>query len=125
MLNPLKGKMLRRLYDTTRGLHDVIVNAVLQRFRLDIDDLPSWEDEDACHSYSAPLCRDFTDSALSDNRVDEVPDENSGEAGDDNDEDGMFVDEDGNPEVVEQVQLQKSTASHDPTPELVSHSSGR
>jgi hypothetical protein len=110
--------MLRKLYETTRGLHDVIVNAVIQRYRVDIGNLPPSEDEEACHSYCAPLCRDFIETASAESRVDEAPDNNNGDAGEVH-EDGMFVDEDRNPEIIEQAQPPKSTPSHDPTPELV------
>ena len=54
-----QGKMLRKLYETFPGVHDVIVSNTLTRFRIDVDNLPSWEDTDSAGSYRAPLCRDY------------------------------------------------------------------
>ena len=54
-----KGKMLRKLYESFPGVHDVIVSNALTRFRIDVDDLPSWEGDDSAGSYRAPLCRDY------------------------------------------------------------------
>jgi len=55
----LQGKMLRKLYESFPGVHDVIVSNTLTRFRIDVDNLPSWEDNDSAGSYRAPLCRDY------------------------------------------------------------------
>jgi hypothetical protein len=55
----LQGKMLRKLYESFPGVHDVIVSNTLTRFRIDVDNLPSWEDTDSAVSYRAPLCRDY------------------------------------------------------------------
>ena len=54
-----QGKMLRKLYESFPGVHDVIVSSALTRFRIDVDNLPSWEDTDSAGSYRAPLCRDY------------------------------------------------------------------
>ena len=51
--------MLRKLYETFPGVHDVIVSSALTRFRIDVDNLPSWEDTDSASSFRAPLCRDY------------------------------------------------------------------
>ena len=51
--------MLRKLYESFPGVHDVIVSNTLTRFRIDVDNLPSWEDTDSAGSYRAPLCRDY------------------------------------------------------------------
>ena len=51
--------MLRKLYESFPGVHDAIVSTALTRFRIDVDDLPSWEDTDSAVSYRAPLCRDY------------------------------------------------------------------
>ena len=37
----------------------MIVTNALTKFRIDVDDLPSWEDTDFASSYRAPLCRDY------------------------------------------------------------------
>ena len=50
---------MRKLYESFPGVHDVIVSSVLTRFRIDVDNLPSWEDTDSASSYRAPLCRDY------------------------------------------------------------------
>jgi hypothetical protein len=55
----LQGKMLRKLYESFPGVHDVIVSSVLTRFQIDVDSLPSWEDTGSAGSYRAPLCRDY------------------------------------------------------------------
>jgi len=55
----IQGKMLRKLYESFTGVHDVIVSNTLTRFRIDVDNLPSWEDSDSTGSYRAPLCRDY------------------------------------------------------------------
>ena len=57
-----QGKMLRKLYESFPGVHDVIVSNTLTRFRIDVDNLPSWEDTDSTGSYRAPLCRDYGSS---------------------------------------------------------------
>lgn len=51
--------MLRKLYESFPGVHDVIVSNALTRFQIDVDNLPSWEDTDSASSYRAPLCRDY------------------------------------------------------------------
>ena len=51
--------MLRKLYESFPGVHDVIVSNTLTRFQIDVDNLPSWEDTDSAGSYRAPLCRDY------------------------------------------------------------------
>jgi hypothetical protein len=108
--------MLRKLYDSFSGLHDVVVNTVLQRYRLEVDDLPHFEDEDACRLYRAPLCREYSDSGSCDESVEEGPAQGSGVVGEHNDE--MSVDEDVG--EVGQSHTTTSAASHDPTPELAS-----
>jgi len=55
----LQGKILSKLYESFPGVHDVIVANTLARFRIDVDNLPSWEDTDSASSYRAPLCRDY------------------------------------------------------------------
>ncbi len=31
----------------------------MEKYRLTVDELPPWEDEDSCMLYEAPLCQDF------------------------------------------------------------------
>jgi hypothetical protein len=54
-----KGKMLKRLVDGYPMLRNTIAKVVIERYQLDLDDLPSHEDEDACRVYEARLCRDY------------------------------------------------------------------
>lgn len=54
-----QGKMLRKLYESFHGVHDVIVSNTLTRFRLDVGSLPSRAETDSTVSYRAPLCRDY------------------------------------------------------------------
>ena len=54
-----QGKMLRKLYESFHGVHDVIVSTTLTRFRIDVANLPSRGETDSSVSYRAPLCRDF------------------------------------------------------------------
>lgn len=63
IIGALQGKMLRKLYESFPGVHDVIVSNALTRFRIDMDNLPSWEDTDSAGSYRAPLCRDYGGSS--------------------------------------------------------------
>lgn len=51
--------MLRKLYESFPGVHDVIIPNTLTKFLIDVDNLPSWEDTDSAVSYRAPLCRDY------------------------------------------------------------------
>lgn len=51
--------MLRKLYESFPGVHDVIVSNTLTRFRIDVANLPSREDTDSAAPYRAPLCRDY------------------------------------------------------------------
>jgi hypothetical protein len=52
--------MLRRLFEGFPFLHDTISMVVTQRYSLSLDDLPHHEDEKACATYEAKLCRDFS-----------------------------------------------------------------
>lgn len=51
--------MLRKLYESFPGVHDVVVSNTLTKFRVDVGNLPSREDADSPVSYRAPLCRDY------------------------------------------------------------------
>ncbi|KAI0801815.1 hypothetical protein BC629DRAFT_140226 [Irpex lacteus] len=54
-----KGKMLKRLVELYPPVEDAVRRRVMEKYRLTMDDLPPWEDEDACMLYEAPLCQDF------------------------------------------------------------------
>jgi len=54
-----KGKMLKRLVESYPGLKNTIETLVVEKYQLDLDDLPSQDDEDACRAYEARLCRDY------------------------------------------------------------------
>lgn len=59
LMHGRQGKMLRKLYESFLGVHDVIVSNTLTRFRIDVVNLPSWEGANSTVPYRAPLCRDF------------------------------------------------------------------
>jgi hypothetical protein len=54
-----KGKMLKKLVELYPPVEDAIRRRVMQKYRLMVEDLPPWEDEEACLLYEAPLCQDF------------------------------------------------------------------
>lgn len=54
-----KGKMLEKLVELDPSLRDDIAKHILQNMRLEVEDLPPSEDEEACRRYEARLCRDF------------------------------------------------------------------
>lgn len=107
--------MLRKLYDNFPTLHDVIVNTVIRRYRLDVDKLPPSEDQEACRLYRAPLCREFSDSVAGDGTSDGVTTEVSG-----NDEEADYMSLDVDVDADAEQAPPGSTASHDTMPELVS-----
>lgn len=56
-----KGKMLKKLLETYPWMDDVIRKRVMKAMRLNVEDLPSWEDDEAaCAAFTVPLCRNFT-----------------------------------------------------------------
>ena len=129
----LQGKMLRKLYESFPGVHDVIVSNALTRFRIDADNLPSWEDTDSAGSYRAPLCRDYGCSfralvAGSYAAEEDREDGNEGGAGTVNVheiEDVAMEEVDGNNHGEEDSMTPSSSSGYmrslasDPTPELV------
>ncbi|KAH9841569.1 uncharacterized protein C8Q71DRAFT_737681 [Rhodofomes roseus] len=54
-----KGKMLKKLVEADPPMRDVIATHVVQNLRLNLDDLPWSDDEEACQQFEAKLCRDF------------------------------------------------------------------
>ncbi|KAI0345775.1 hypothetical protein BDW22DRAFT_1467054 [Trametopsis cervina] len=54
-----KGKMLKRLVELYPVLDEAIRLRIMQKYKLAVDDLPPWGDEEACQAYEAPLCRDL------------------------------------------------------------------
>ncbi|KIM89376.1 hypothetical protein PILCRDRAFT_813299 [Piloderma croceum F 1598] len=54
-----KGKMLKRLVESYPMLRNTIATLVVEKYQLDLDDLPRHEDDDACRVYEARLCRDY------------------------------------------------------------------
>lgn len=54
-----KGKMLKRLVELYPVLDEAIRLRIMQKYKLAVDDLPPWGDEEACLAYEAPLCRDL------------------------------------------------------------------
>ncbi|KAH7921919.1 hypothetical protein BV22DRAFT_1131886 [Leucogyrophana mollusca] len=54
-----KGKTIRQLVEGYQFLQSHLVDVVVQRYAINLDDLPPHEDEDACAAFEAKLCRDF------------------------------------------------------------------
>ncbi|KAI0632128.1 hypothetical protein C8Q77DRAFT_1218628 [Trametes polyzona] len=54
-----KGRMLKKLVEAHDFLGPVLASHIVRNYRIDLDDLPPMEDEQACKEYSAPLCADF------------------------------------------------------------------
>ncbi|THH01557.1 hypothetical protein EW026_g1174 [Hermanssonia centrifuga] len=54
-----KGKLLKKLVELYPFLADAIRERVLKKYKIDLDDLPPWQDEVACSMFEAPLCQDF------------------------------------------------------------------
>ncbi|OCH86395.1 hypothetical protein OBBRIDRAFT_761400 [Obba rivulosa] len=52
-----KGKMLQQLVRYSPSIEDVISAHVVSNYRIDVDDLPPYDDEKACANYQAKLCR--------------------------------------------------------------------
>ncbi|KAG5648430.1 hypothetical protein DXG03_005004 [Asterophora parasitica] len=59
-----KGKLLKKLYDGYPWVSDAIEAAVLDNHQIGVDDLPVWDDHNACQKFEAKLCRDFTKYAF-------------------------------------------------------------
>ncbi|PSR74795.1 hypothetical protein PHLCEN_2v9509 [Hermanssonia centrifuga] len=54
-----KGKLLKKLVELYPFLADAIRERVLKKYKIDLDDLPPWQNEVACSMFEAPLCQDF------------------------------------------------------------------
>ncbi|CAA7261575.1 unnamed protein product [Cyclocybe aegerita] len=55
-----KGKLLKKLYHAHPAVKDVISDVVLQKHQINVEDLPSWEeDHEGCYAYAAKLSKDF------------------------------------------------------------------
>ncbi|KAF8073689.1 hypothetical protein FPV67DRAFT_1576507 [Lyophyllum atratum] len=55
-----KGKLLKKLQEGYSFVPDAIIKAVQGKFQIAIEDLPNWDDFDACAAFEAKLCRDYT-----------------------------------------------------------------
>ncbi|THU87049.1 hypothetical protein K435DRAFT_826523 [Dendrothele bispora CBS 962.96] len=55
-----KGKMLKRLHDGHQNVHDTIIFNTLDKYQLDLDNLPEADDLEACAAFQARLCHDNT-----------------------------------------------------------------
>ncbi|KAF4590146.1 hypothetical protein EYR38_009444 [Pleurotus pulmonarius] len=55
-----KGKMIKRMFERYDYVRETIAKVVLEKHQIDVDDLPPWDDEDACRRYHAKLSRDYT-----------------------------------------------------------------
>ena len=111
-----KGKMLKRLVDGYPSLKNTLATVVIEKYRLDLDDLPNHEDEDACRVYQARLCRDYFFPKSGGVQ------ESAGVQGEDGED--MAVrdgDEEGDEEEEELDELSYGDESHEDGPELVSY----
>ncbi|KAJ3507525.1 hypothetical protein NLJ89_g6256 [Agrocybe chaxingu] len=55
-----KGKLLKKLYQAHPAVKNVITDVVLQKHQINMEDLPSWEeDPEGCYAYTAKLSKDF------------------------------------------------------------------
>lgn len=59
-----QGKTLKKIVDCPY-LYAVLQENAVQRYTINLDCLPPFDDEDACAAYEAPLCRDFSNIAKS------------------------------------------------------------
>ncbi|OJA08806.1 hypothetical protein AZE42_01301 [Rhizopogon vesiculosus] len=60
-----KGKTLKKLVDCHSYLLAVLQENAVQRYTINLDNLPPSDDEDACAAFEAPLCRDFNSNSKS------------------------------------------------------------
>ncbi|KAI0720494.1 hypothetical protein C8T65DRAFT_633184 [Cerioporus squamosus] len=54
-----KGKMLAKLVDTYDYLEDIVAAHIVEKYQIQVEDLPPAEDEAACKAYTASLCADI------------------------------------------------------------------
>lgn len=52
--------MIKKMYERYDYVRETIAKVVLEKHQIDVDDLPPWDDEDACRRYHAKLSRDYT-----------------------------------------------------------------
>jgi hypothetical protein len=112
-----KGKMLKRLVDGYPMLKNTIATVVVEKYQLDLGSLPSREDEDACRTYEARLCRDYFFPKPG--SVEETLDAQDGD-GDAAMDDGEGEDLD--EEEEDELDELSNEEAHEDAPELVSHS---
>ncbi|KAH7913399.1 hypothetical protein BJ138DRAFT_1081602 [Hygrophoropsis aurantiaca] len=60
-----KGKTIRQLVESYPFLHSYLADHAVQRYNISLDDLPPYEDEEACAGFEAKLCRDFNSAKSS------------------------------------------------------------
>lgn len=109
-----KGKLLKRLVEDFPGLKNKIASVVLENYSLGLEDLPSYEDEEACAHYHARLCRDHVFPRLS--AMDEYDEEDVVMDGFSSDEEVDHYEEDED----ELDELSNGGEPHADGPELVS-----
>lgn len=52
--------MIKKMFERYDYVRETIAKVVLEKHQIDVDDLPPWDDEDACRRYHAKLSRDYT-----------------------------------------------------------------
>lgn len=124
-----KGKMLKRLVDDFPMLRSTIAKVVLEKYQLNLEDLPRWEeDEEACKAFRARLCREYVFPKISevtgaggvpynDDVIMQVDADGEGEGGEEEGE------EEGEDEHNELEQMYSSGDTSPDFPELVSRCS--
>lgn len=54
-----QGKLLNRLQKGFTTLKSTLTDTIIQKYHIDIEDLPCWEEQPERQVYVAKLCRDF------------------------------------------------------------------
>ena len=119
-----KGKMLKRLVDDYPPLKSTIASVVTIKYHLRLEDLPPSEDEEACRTFKARLCRDYTFPRFSGYMEDDGDEEDEEEPvmaeEDETDVDAMEEDDDDEADMDEIISV--SVQTHGDATELVSDS---
>lgn len=121
-----KGKMLKRLVDDYPTLKATIALVVTTKYHLRLEDLPPFEDEEACRTFKARLCRDYTYPRFSgymEDDGDEEDEEGVMAEEDETDADAMDEDDDDEAELDELEAISVSVQTQGDATELVSDSS--
>lgn len=120
-----KGKMLKRLVDDYPTLKATIASVVTTKYHLKLEDLPPFEDEEACRTFKARLCRDYTFPRFAGYMEDDEDEVNEGAVmaeEDETDVDAMEEDDDDEADMDEIEAISVGVQAQGETTELVSDS---